>query len=100
MTASSIVFERHPCKNQLLYLPPIYANAINDPCTKVHHIQKAADQNPDAFPDNLVAQIAPIRHAHINMRGVISFDIRKVARGLISPDDNLQSRRVNAKPET
>lgn len=65
-----------------------------------HHTQRAMDQNPDAFPDNLVAQIAPIRHAHINMRGVIAFDTRKLAKGLITPDGDIQTRQFKTKPET
>ena len=33
-------------------------------------IQSLRDQNPDGFPDDIVARLAPIAHAHINMRGV------------------------------
>ena len=50
-----------------------------------HRIQSLRDQNPDRFPDSAVAQIAPIAHAHINMRGVISFHLDRAAKGLIVP---------------
>ena len=48
-------------------------------------IQSLRDQNPDGFPDDIVARLAPIAHAHINMRGVISFHLDKAAKGLIVP---------------
>ena len=47
--------------------------------------QSLREQNPDAFSDNVVAQLAPIGHAHINMRGTISFQLEKAAKGLIVP---------------
>ncbi len=48
-------------------------------------IQSLRDQNPDGFPDDIVARLAPIAHAHINMRGVISFHLDRAAKGLIVP---------------
>jgi TnpA family transposase len=39
------------------------------------HIQRTARQTPEQFPDDLLRQIAPVAHAHINMRGVSNFDI-------------------------
>jgi hypothetical protein len=48
-------------------------------------IQSFRDQNPDGFPDEIVARLAPIAHAHINMRGVISFHLDRAAKGLIVP---------------
>jgi hypothetical protein len=40
---------------------------------------------PDGFPDDIVAELAPIAHAHINMRGVIAFHLDRAAKGLIVP---------------
>ena len=48
-------------------------------------IQSLRDQNPDGFPDDIVARLARIAHAHINMRGVISFHLDRAAKGLIVP---------------
>lgn len=48
-----------------------------------HHIQARADQHRTIFPDNLVSHIAPIGHAHINMRGIISFDFGKARLALL-----------------
>ena len=50
-----------------------------------HHIQSLRDKKPDEFPDSVVAHLAPIGHAHINMRGIISFPLEKAAKGLIVP---------------
>ena len=50
-----------------------------------YRIQSFRDQKPDELADNVVAQLAPISHAHINMRGVISFHLEKAAKGLIVP---------------
>ena len=49
------------------------------------HIQSVRDQKPDEFSDRTVAHLAPITHAHINMRGVISFHLDRAAKGLIVP---------------
>ena len=48
-----------------------------------HRIQSLRDQKPDELPDSVVAHLAPIGHAHINMRGIISFPLEKAAKGLI-----------------
>jgi TnpA family transposase len=50
-----------------------------------HRIQSFREQNPDELTDNVIAHLAPIAHAHINMRGIISFRLEKVAKGLIVP---------------
>ena len=50
-----------------------------------HRLQSLRDQKPDEFTDTLIARIAPIAHAHINMRGTISFPLNKAAKGLIVP---------------
>ena len=50
-----------------------------------HRIQSFRDRKSDELTDNIVAQLAPIGHAHINMRGIISFPLEKAAKGLIVP---------------
>jgi TnpA family transposase len=49
-----------------------------------HQMQTQIDQKPDEFPDSAVSKVAPISHAHINMRGILSFNLQKAAKGLIS----------------
>ena len=50
-----------------------------------NRIESARDRNPDEFPDSVITHLAPIAHAHINMRGVISFALDRAAKGLIVP---------------
>jgi TnpA family transposase len=40
-----------------------------------HHIQRTADRDPSAFPNDVLSHIAPIGHGHINLRGVMTFDL-------------------------
>jgi len=40
-----------------------------------HHIQRTADRDPSAFSNDVLAHIAPIGHGHINLRGVMTFDL-------------------------
>jgi Tn3 transposase DDE domain len=50
------------------------------------HIQHAAHQMPEQFPDNLLRQIALMAYAHINMRGIFAFDLgphRKTLLGTV-----------------
>jgi len=47
-------------------------------------MQILIDQKPDEFPDSVVSKVAPISNAHINMRGILSFNVQKAAKGLIS----------------
>jgi len=47
---------------------------------RAQRIQSLRDRNPDGLPDNVVA---PIAHAHINMRGVISFPLIGLQRALL-----------------
>ena len=49
-----------------------------------HQIQNQIDLKPDEFPDGIVSKVAPISHAHINMRGIVSFNLQKAAKGLVS----------------
>jgi TnpA family transposase len=49
-----------------------------------HYMQIQIDQKRDEFPDSLVSRVAPIGHAHINMHGILSFNLQKAAKGLIS----------------
>ena len=50
-----------------------------------HRIQSFRDRKPDELADSVVAQLAPIGYAHINMRGIIAFPLEKAAKGLIVP---------------
>jgi len=53
-----------------------------------HYIQRTADRNPSVFSNDVLAHIAPIGHGHINLRGVMTFDLghsRSALLGLPMP---------------
>ncbi|MFP1133384.1 Tn3 family transposase, partial [Asticcacaulis sp. W401b] len=57
-------------------------------------IQAFMDANADGIPDNVASKVAPIGHAHVNMRGTMSFRIgeaKKRLLGLIEPQNRLQN---------
>lgn len=49
-------------------------------------MQAVARQAPEQFPDELLRQIAPVAHAHVNMRGIFTFDLGPHRRALLGPD--------------
>jgi len=57
-------------------------------------IQAYRDQNPDELTDEVVARLAPSAHAHINMRGILSFHLEKAATGLIVPSIKPQRSEI------
>ena len=38
-------------------------------------MQAVVRQAPEQFPEEMLTQIAPVAHAHINMRGIFTFDL-------------------------
>ena len=64
-----------------------------------HHIQRQMDLKPDAFADKLMARVAPLAHAHINMRGIISFNLSKAEQGLISSTNRVIGHSNLSKAE-
>ena len=43
--------------------------------SNTRQIQNYVNEHGDEFPDSIIGQVAPISYAHINMRGLISFDL-------------------------
>jgi hypothetical protein len=58
------------------------------------HIQGMARQMPEQFPDDLLCQIAPVAHAHINMRGIFNFDIGPHRRTLLGAEQQRPARKA------
>jgi hypothetical protein len=48
-----------------------------------HGIQRYLDNNPDKITDTIASKIAPNGFAHINMRGIISFDLGTAKTALL-----------------
>jgi hypothetical protein len=40
-----------------------------------HHLQVMLDRAPGDHPDEVISRLAPIGHKHINMRGILTFDL-------------------------
>ena len=43
--------------------------------SNTRQIQNYANEHRDESPDSIIGRVAPISYAHINMRGLISFDL-------------------------
>ena len=48
-----------------------------------HHLQAMIDRAPGNHPDEVVSQLAPIGHKHINMRGILTFDLASYRSSLL-----------------
>ena len=40
-----------------------------------HRLQVMIDQSPRDYSDAVVSRLAPVGHKHINMRGILTFDL-------------------------
>jgi TnpA family transposase len=58
-------------------------------------IQAVARQTPELFPDDILRRTAPVAHAHINMRGIFTFDIGPHRRTLLGRDGTTRPRGAN-----
>jgi len=48
-----------------------------------HRMQAVIDQAPNDYPDAVLSQFAPIGHKHINMRGILNFDLAQYGSSLL-----------------
>ncbi len=48
-------------------------------------MQAVIDWAPNEHPDAVLSRLAPIGHKHINMRGILSFDLAQCASSLLRP---------------
>ena len=60
-----------------------------------HRLQAVIDQAPNEHPDEVLGRLAPIGHKHINMRGILSFDLAKHASGLLRPGQIIHKERAS-----
>lgn len=40
-----------------------------------HRLQAMIDRAPGAYPDAVLSRLAPIGHKHINLRGILTFNL-------------------------
>src|SRR3954447_583481 len=48
-----------------------------------HHLQAMIDRAPSDHPDEVMSRLAPIGHKHINMRGILTFDLARYRLSLL-----------------
>jgi len=61
-----------------------------------HRLQLAIDRMPGAYPDEVLSRIAPIGHKHINLRGILTFDLSQLGPSLLGhPPAAVQNRAAS-----
>ena len=48
-----------------------------------HRLQAVIDRAPNDHPDEVLSRLAPIGHKHINMRGILTFDLAHYGSSLL-----------------
>ena len=48
-----------------------------------HQLQIAIDRAPANYPDEVLSRIAPIGYKHINLRGILTFDLTRLGPSLL-----------------
>lgn len=59
-----------------------------------HGLQLAVDQAPGSYPDEVVQGIAPIGYKHINLRGILTFDLSQLGPSLLDRGRQKTRRRL------
>ena len=57
-----------------------------------HRLQIAIDRAPGEYPDEVLKGIAPIGHKHINLRGILTFDLSQLGASLLGRPPAAQKR--------
>ena len=60
-----------------------------------HRLQLAIDGMPGAYPDEMLKAIAPIGYKHINLRGILTFDLSRLGRSLLGRPSNAIEKRAS-----
>jgi hypothetical protein len=53
------------------------------------------DRAPNDHPDEVLSRLAPIGHKHINMRGIITFDLARYGSSLLRPAPLVTGNRLS-----
>ena len=62
-----------------------------------HELQIVIDQAPADHPDEVLSRIAPIGHKHINMRGILTFDLAQHGPGLLGRTVFVRQERASSQ---
>jgi hypothetical protein len=60
-----------------------------------HRLQLAIDRMPGAYPDEVLGRIAPIGHKHINLRGILTFNLAGYGSRLLRQPPSSGEARVS-----
>jgi TnpA family transposase len=60
-----------------------------------HRMQAVIDRAPNDHPDEVLSRLAPIGHKHINMRGIITFDLARYGSSLLRPAPLVTGNRLS-----
>ena len=60
-----------------------------------HRIQAVIDRTPNDHPDDVLSRLAPIGHKHINMRGILTFDLARYSVQPASPSISRHRDRLS-----
>ncbi len=58
-------------------------------------IQAVIDRAPNDHPDEVLSRLAPIGHKHINMRGILTFDLARYRSSLLRPAPPATENRLS-----
>jgi TnpA family transposase len=61
-----------------------------------HRLQAMIDQAPSDYPDAVVSRLAPIGHKHINMRGILTFDLSSYTSSLLRQASSAAGNRASS----
>jgi TnpA family transposase len=61
-----------------------------------HRLQLAIDQAPSEYPDEVLKGIAPIGYKHINLRGILTFDLSLLGPSLLGHPPTAVQKRASS----
>ena len=62
---------------------------------KTYRMQAVVDQAPNDHPDEVLSRLAPIGHKHINMRGILRFELAQYASSLLRPGHIINNEQAS-----
>ena len=61
-----------------------------------HRLQLIVDQTPGAYPDEVLKGIAPIGYKHINLRGILTFELSRLGPSLLGRPPATARKRASS----
>jgi len=61
-----------------------------------HQLQIAIDRAPADYPDEVLSRIAPIGYKHINLRGILTFDLTRLGPSLLGRQPGDTEKRASS----